>query len=89
MASIDPNLTAEFAARIAALAMDGIRREYPNKIAHVLTGDADALPPRRLTPLFYGCFDWHSAVHSHWCGCCGVFRMPRGSRMRDARSRRM
>lgn len=60
-------LTTDFAARIAALAIDGVRREYPNKIAHVLVGDADALPPRTLTPVFYGCFDWHSAVHSHWC----------------------
>ena len=22
--------------------------------------------PRELHPAFYGCFDWHSAVHSHW-----------------------
>ena len=20
----------------------------------------------RLTPAFYGCYDWHSAVHGHW-----------------------
>ncbi len=31
-----------------------------------MTSDADARPPRALTPAFYGCFDWHSAVHSHW-----------------------
>lgn len=31
-----------------------------------MRSDADALPPRRLTPAFYGCFDWHSAVHGHW-----------------------
>jgi hypothetical protein len=24
------------------------------------------LPPRSLTPAFYGCYDWHSAVHAHW-----------------------
>ena len=29
-----------------------------------MKSDADALPPRRLTPAFFGCFDWHSAVHS-------------------------
>jgi len=23
-------------------------------------------PPRKLTPAFYGCFDWHSSVHGHW-----------------------
>jgi hypothetical protein len=43
-----------------------VHREYPNKIAHVLAGDADARPPRELTPAFYGCYDWHSSVHGHW-----------------------
>lgn len=61
--SLDP----DFAARVVHLAMDGIVREYPNKIAHVMHSDADARPPRELTPAFFGCFDWHSAVHSHWC----------------------
>jgi len=23
-------------------------------------------PPRKLTPAFYGCYDWHSSVHGHW-----------------------
>lgn len=50
----------------ARLALDCVHREYPNKIAHVLDSDADALPPRKLTPAFYGCFDWHSSVHGHW-----------------------
>ena len=27
---------------------------------------ADAVAPRVLHPCFYGCFDWHSAVHTHW-----------------------
>jgi hypothetical protein len=54
------------AARFAALALACVHREYPNQIAHVLRSDADALPPRALTPAFYGCFDWHSAVHGHW-----------------------
>lgn len=52
--------------RFAALALDCVHREYPNKIAHSLRSDADVLPPRALTPAFYGCFDWHSAVHGHW-----------------------
>jgi len=54
------------AGRFAALALACVTKEYPNKIAHVMQSDADALPPRRLTPAFYGCFDWHSAVHGHW-----------------------
>ena len=28
--------------------------------------DRSSRPPRELTPAFYGCFDWHSAVHGHW-----------------------
>ena len=31
-----------------------------------MNGDADARPPRELTPAFYGCYDWHSSVHGHW-----------------------
>lgn len=52
--------------RFASLTLSCIHREYPNKIAHVLTSDHDVQPPRQLTPTFYGCFDWHSAVHGHW-----------------------
>jgi hypothetical protein len=54
------------AARFARLALDCVEREYPNKIAHVLGSDADARPPRQLTPAFFGCYDWHSSVHGHW-----------------------
>jgi hypothetical protein len=54
------------AARFAHLALACVHKEYPNKIGHVMTSDADALPPHLLTPAFYGCFDWHSDVHGHW-----------------------
>jgi hypothetical protein len=43
-----------------------VRKEYPNKISHVLNSDADVAPPRKLTPAFCGCYDWHSSVHGHW-----------------------
>lgn len=57
---------AAAAERLATLALACVHKEYPNKIAHVLNGDADVKPPRELTPAFYGCYDWHSAVHGHW-----------------------
>jgi hypothetical protein len=60
--AVDPAL----AARFARLALACVHQEYPNKIAHVMNGDADARPPRELTPAFYGCYDWHSSVHGHW-----------------------
>jgi hypothetical protein len=65
-ASPPPGLEQEAAGRLARLALDCVHREYPNKIAHVMNADADAKPPRELTPAFYGCFDWHSSVHGHW-----------------------
>ena len=52
--------------RFADLALACVHQEYPNKIAHVMTGDQDLGPPRDLTPVFYGCYDWHSSVHGHW-----------------------
>lgn len=61
-----PEFNATFAMRVAALALDCVHREYPNKISHVLSSDEDVMPARRLTPAFYGCYDWHSAVHNHW-----------------------
>jgi hypothetical protein len=57
---------AAAAERFARLALDCVDKEYPNKISHVLQGDSDVRPPRELTPAFYGCYDWHSAVHGHW-----------------------
>src|SRR5688500_16835982 len=54
------------ATRFAQLALTCLHQEYPNKISHVLQGDADVRPPRALTPAFYGCYDWHSSVHGHW-----------------------
>lgn len=53
------------AERFAGLALKCVHQEYPNKIAHVLQSDDDVAAPRKLTPAFYGCYDWHSSVHGH------------------------
>src|SRR6516225_9189285 len=52
---------------IAGMVLECVHREYPNHLSHALAGDHDARPPRELTPAFYGSYDWHSAVHGHWC----------------------
>ena len=57
---------AAAAGRLAGLALACVHKEYPNKIAHVLNSEADVKAPHELTPSFYGCYDWHSAVHGHW-----------------------
>ncbi len=41
---------------IIPITLTNIEREHPNVV----------ISPRRQHPIFYGCLDWHSAVHSHW-----------------------
>jgi hypothetical protein len=61
-----PSFDINAAQRFADLALACVHKEYPNKISHNLNSDADVAPPRKLTPAFYGCYDWHSSVHGHW-----------------------
>jgi hypothetical protein len=61
-----PKFEVHAAERFAKLALTCVEKEYPNKISHVLNSDTDVAPPRKLTPAFYGCYDWHSSVHGHW-----------------------
>ena len=60
------SLESGSAARFARLAIDCVGREYPNHPLTVLLGHGDVRSPRTHTPAFFGCFDWHSAVHGHW-----------------------
>jgi hypothetical protein len=59
-------MTADHASHFAQLALACIQRELPNHIQHAITGPDDIRGPRALHPAFYGCLDWHSAVHGHW-----------------------
>lgn len=59
-------LSLEHVTAFAALPLRSLRHEYPNHIMHVLIGPQDALTPRAMHPVFYGCYDWHSAVHGYW-----------------------
>lgn len=52
--------------RIAETALAGIVREFPYHPAHTWRDADDGVRPKTLHPIFYGCFDWHSAVHAHW-----------------------
>ena len=62
MTTLDPAI----ASRLASLALAHVRREYPNKLDHVLSGPDDLRAPSALHPIFYGSFDWHSNVHGYW-----------------------
>jgi len=60
------SMTDEQVSAFAQLALDGIVREWPNKPGQVYVGPESAQTPRQMHPVFYGSFDWHSAVHGHW-----------------------
>lgn len=60
--TVDPGLASLFARVVLA----GVRREFPHKLDQVLNGPEDVRSPKELHPAFFGCFDWHSAVHGHW-----------------------
>ena len=79
-------VTAEAAGRFVTLALACVHQEYPNKIGHTMNSDGDALPPRLLTPAFYGCYDWHSAVHGHWLLARAARRWPSAAFAADARA---
>jgi len=59
-------LSPDLAARFAAIALGHVRREYPNRLDQTLAGPEDLRAPSELHPVFYGSYDWHSCVHSHW-----------------------
>lgn len=61
-----PVLNIVEANRLAELPLHCMEIEYPNKLNQVIGGDEDLQSPKTLHPAFYGCFDWHSAVHGHW-----------------------
>ncbi len=59
-------LDKEQASQLSGLALGCIGKQYPNKLGQVLGDASDLGEPEALHPAFYGCFDWHSAVHGHW-----------------------
>src|SRR5210317_1910562 len=61
-----PKLDISEANRLAQMPLHCLDVEYPNKLNQTLGDKTDLLSPTTLHPAFYGCFDWHSAVHGHW-----------------------
>lgn len=61
-----PILNLEEANRLAKLPLYCMGIEYPNKLNQTIGSADDLRSPQDLHPAFYGCFDWHSAVHGHW-----------------------
>lgn len=59
-------LTLEAAEKLIQLPLDCVTKKYPYRLGQTLGSADDLQTPQALHPIFYGCFDWHSAVHGYW-----------------------
>ena len=59
-----PEFSQTEAEQLVQLPLKCITQEFPNKLGQVLGSEEDLARPKELRPAFFGCFDWHSAVHS-------------------------
>jgi hypothetical protein len=57
-----PRLDREFASRAVGLSLHCVDTKLP----HYDEGQGRGNSALSRHPAFYGCFDWHSAVHGHW-----------------------
>ena len=60
------DISPDLSERFSRLALNCVQQEFPNKISRTTDTAEEIGRPRDLFPVFYGCFDWHSAVHGHW-----------------------
>jgi len=58
----------ELADRFAAHPLSCIEREFPHYV-YSIESPGEIPDPASRHPVFYGCFDWHSAVHGYWSLC--------------------
>jgi hypothetical protein len=82
-----PVLNLEEANRLAQLPLHCMDQEYPNKLNQTIGSSADLKSPRELHPAFYGCFDWHSAVHGHWSLVTLIKQFPQLDHVNDLKQK--
>jgi hypothetical protein len=63
---LEPSFTLAEANKLIELPLHCIGTAYPYKPGETLESKADLVEPIAVHPIFYGCFDWHSAVHGYW-----------------------
>lgn len=59
-------ITPDLMDELSQYPLDSIETEFPHYVGSIDSPDEIEQPTERH-PVFYGCFDWHSSVHSHWC----------------------
>lgn len=69
-------ITKEEAEKLVILPLSCVENRYPYKLGQTLGDSSELKTPQELHPIFYGCFDWHSAVHGYWSMVRLVRRFP-------------
>ena len=59
-------LNENLAKELVSLSIKCVDKKYPYKIGYRFVDEDWLKPHYEITPSFYGCWDWHSAVHGHW-----------------------
>ena len=61
-----PILDEARAVELVNLSLKCVDKKFPYKIGYRFNSPEWIKPHYEVTPSFYGCWDWHSAVHGHW-----------------------
>ena len=61
-----PILDEGRAVELVNLSLKCVDKKFPYKIGYRFNSPEWIKPHYEVTPSFYGCWDWHSAVHGHW-----------------------
>ncbi|XOL41950.1 hypothetical protein KCTC32420_02337 [Aequorivita nionensis] len=81
----EPTFTLAEANKLIELPMHCVGTEYPYKPGETLESKADLVEPIAVHPIFYGCFDWHSAVHGYWSMVTLLKQFPKMDRAEEVR----
>lgn len=80
-------LSIEEANRLSRLPLKCITTNLPYKPGLTVTSSEDLVLPQVEHPAFYGCFDWHSAVHGHWSLIYLMKSFPNLAQQQEARQK--
>ncbi len=81
----EPTFTLADANKLIELPLHCVATEYPYKPGETLESEKDLVEPISVHPIFYGCFDWHSAVHGYWSMVTLLKQFPEMDRAAEVR----
>ncbi len=82
----EPTFGLVEANKLVDLPLHCILTDYPYKPGETLESKDDLVEPSAVHPIFYGCFDWHSAVHGYWSLVTLLQQFPEMDRAEEIRS---